>query len=352
VTALEFFTWLAALSTGAISAMVYLRRPPAPIWPSLFYVTLTAMLWTLGEAGSSFIAATPPRYWFWLTVQYTGVLFVPATWWFFTLRFAELQGLAPQWAGRAARVTPYGLMLFAWLAMITNPWHGQFMVPHMEERNEFRLIWYLQAGVGYVLMIGVLGLFTSMLRATRDRVLREQLLIMLAASVFPLLCNAVYVSGLVGTDVGITAAGLGFSMVLFLVGIYRDRLFGLSSLSMQQLIEHDTDGMLILDRDGRLRHFNPAATRLLTGETLTPDMDLVPVLASHLRSGDGKLEFSKEDLQRALGSTDQPPSGHTYPFDGDGCRWLGIEVTPIPDRAGQRHGTGLRLSDVTALHEA
>ena len=121
---------------------------------------------------------------------------------------------------------PLVLAAVFWIAMLTNAWHAQFFVPVMGERNEFRAIWYAQATCSYVLMLGLIGLFVWLRRRARERLLREQLAIMIAGSIIPVAFNFVWVSGFVPEGVSnLTSVGLGISMVLFATGIYRDRLF-------------------------------------------------------------------------------------------------------------------------------
>jgi len=352
VTLLEVLSWFSVMATAALSAMVLVRRPPAPLWPSLFFVAWLAFVWCLGEVMDTIVVVDDlAAYRRWVVVEYTGVLFLPPAWWYFGGRFAEMHGVRAPRSLAVLRFGPLVLAVGFWVAMVTNPWHGHFFTPRMGERNDFHAIWYVQASFNYLLMTSVIVLFMWLRRRAQERAVREQLTIMLGASITPLLLNFLWISGVVeAAGAGLTSAGLGISMVLFFAGIYRDRLFALSSISMHHLIEHETDGMLVMDVHGRLLHSNPAADRLLDGEVLTPNIDVFDLLSRLLRAGEGGTPLSTEAIERAV----MPEGGDraVYRLEGDETRWLEIHVVPIPDRSGRRLGTGLRLCDVTALREA
>jgi len=350
VNVLDLLTWMSVFMTAGLSAVVFVRRPPAPLWPSLFFVMFSAFVWCLGELLTMSFKLDEATYWRMLAVEYTGVLLVPPTWWIFGLRFAEVHGLRLPERFEAARTAPLALAGVFWLAMVTNPWHGQFLSPHLHARNGFEPVWYAQATVGYVLLLTVIGLFAWMFRRAQDPTLREQLAILVAASLVPMTCNFLYVTGLVDVDGGLTAGGLGVSMLLFFTGIYRDRLFSLSSISMSHLIANEPDGMLLLDRQGRLLHFNPAATQLMSGVQLVPNADAFELLSRVLRDGDAAS--SAAEIERAVMSTDAGPFGVVRRLEGDADRWVEIHVIPISNRGGRHLGTGLRLRDVSALREA
>ncbi len=349
----ELVSWLSVLLTAALAAMVLVRRPPAPLWPSLFFVGALGFVLTLGAVVANYVADSELAYSRWLAVHYTGLLWLPATWWFFGLRFAEMHGvrLPPKWA--VLQWGPLALSGAFWIAMLTHGWHGAFITPHLDARNDFHAIWYAQTVVNYVLLVALCGLFLWLRARSTDRLVREQLAIMTVASITPVLFNFSWISGLLGDGVGdLTSAGLGVSMALFFTGIYRDRLFALSSISMHHLIEHEQDGMLVMDRANRLLHSNPAAERLFDGSVLAPNLEVFELLAQHLRAEPGGDRVSARDLEREIGGRARSASGTLYRLTADPARRVELHVIPIPDRSGRWLGTGLRLRDVSALFQA
>ncbi len=349
MTATSIFIWLAVFGTGALSIVVYRRRPPASLWPVLFYAYLASFLWALGTAFVTFVVTAPSTVWGWKVVQYTGVLALPATWWFFGLRFAELHNCAPAWAGRPLRYGPLWVAAGFWIALVTNPWHGSFLTLQVDQRDAFGPIWYAQASFGYGLLLAVVGLFLWLRAKVRE--LRVQLNLLVAASLIPLICNGLYVAHLVDPGYSITPVGLAVSAGLFFLGIYRERLFALSTTSLHHLIEHESDGMLLLDSHGRLLHSNPAAVRLLEVEHLSPNAEIFPLLAHLIDSDEDAGAVSAERLACDLGSSESEPNTLLYSLGPGLRRWMSIESIRIPDQHGAPQGMGLRLRDVTHLIE-
>ena len=105
---------------------------------------------SFGEVFSAFVVTTARWHWFWIAVEYTGVLMLPSSWWFLGLRFAELHGHKLRWVGGTVRYGPLLLASLAWLCLVTNPWHNLFLIPHVDRRSEYQVIWYLQASMGYL----------------------------------------------------------------------------------------------------------------------------------------------------------------------------------------------------------
>ncbi len=347
----EVLTWLAVLCAGGLVLVVSWRRPPEPLWPSLLFVNFTAFLWVLGELATEFVVGSESAYWMWLVVQYTGVLTLPPTWWLFALRYAELHGHPLRWAVPAVRYGAYGLSALLWTLLITNPWHGLYVGAHLSQPNEYHLLWYAMAAFGYLLLLAVIILFSWLRWNSSPSAFRQQLHVMLAASMGPPVCNILFVTGASPFD--LTTGSFAFTLGLFFLGIYQERLFALSSVTLQHLVYHERDGVLIVDVDGRVLHANPAAVGLLGAEVCAPDTEVIPLLAARLSFPEGgRTPLDPSILMNDMASANRLPAGHIYRFAHPSCAWLRVESTPIPGRGGRLRGTGLRLSDVTAQMKA
>jgi len=341
---------LALLSMGGLAGLVYWRRPPRPLWPSLFFVSATAFVWCLAELMTSSVVTDPAAYWIWIVVQYAGAMSLPATWWLFAQRFAELQGRPLPWSSRLVRQGPLWVLCVLYLALLTNPWHGCYIHVIVGEHNEYRMLWYVQAAIGYSLMLGVIGIYAWLRWALRRSPTRSQVDLVLAATVAPLVCNFLYVTRWFDPGFDTTVGGLAISGALFYLGIYRDRLFALGSISLRHLIRHETDAVLLLDPSGEILLSNPAAQRLLGEELLGRGADILSALSERLSApGEGEEQLEPLGMAERLTAAEQPPDGHLLAFDHPTSRWLRIEATPIPGPRGQVLGTGLRLRDETAL---
>jgi signal transduction histidine kinase/CheY-like chemotaxis protein len=345
----EALAYLAVVCAGGLALFVFLRRPPEPIWPSLFFVTGAAFVWALGEALTSFVMTSPSAYWTALLLDYVGILLLPPVWWLFALRFAELHGRPVRWAGVGVKYGPLVLAAILWVVLLTNPWHGAFIVPHVGAPNDYRLWWFVQAAVAYLLLIAVTVLFLWLRWTLRGTAVRRQLDIMLAATLISPAFNLLYVTRTVDVGFDLTIVSFVIATGIFVFGIYRHQLFVLSPITLQHVIRGDHDGLLILDRNHRLLQANPAAEDLLGRDSLRPHADVFSVLAERLSETDsGDPVGPPEQLRETLLRTADPQVGHVFGLRHPTCHWVRIESSTIPGRKGETIGTGIRLSDITA----
>jgi signal transduction histidine kinase/ActR/RegA family two-component response regulator len=341
---------VATVACWAGLALLLVRiRPQRPLWPVLFWYTLTGLAWSAGALGVAFYTNDPDDHWQWLVVQYTGVLIGPPLWWSLMLRFAQQRARRPEWATPVVEFAPLFLAGFCWLVLVTNPYHGGFIEPVWNGRNQYRLIWYVQAASGYLCLVGALVLTVWLRRASIQSVSsRAQLDTLLLASLAAIVVNGLYVSRLWSPQFDPTVVAFGFGLALVFAGMFRNRLFAISGLTSDHLLRQESDGAAVLDGDGKLVLSNPAAAQLAGVEVLTPDVDFVELLSRRL-----ELE-ADESLVDILTARDQPEQGHLFrvrPSDGQ-CRWMRVQSTRIPGRWPSRGGLGIRLRDETKLHEA
>lgn len=349
----EILTWVAVACSGMLAFTVFWRRPPQPLWPSLFFVYCSALFWAFGELGSSFLARTESAYSLWLILNYTGILFLMPTWWLFSLAFAELQGRPIPWANRVVRYGPFGLAAVYWIAMISNPLHYQFHIPQIAGHNDYRIVWYIQTATNYALFLAVTCVFLWLRWRLRRSFLREQMNIMVAATAIPLICNVLFVSRVFDPGFDITVGAFTASTVLFYIGIYRTRLFILSPITLQHVIDNERNGVILVDGDFRLLQANPATTQFMDSSEIFPEVELLPLLARRLSSHEnGDDPIDSESLRRALADPNQPLEGNIYCYDHPTCHWLQIDSTTLPDRRGNRLGFALRLHDITGAVQA
>jgi len=341
------------LSTGGLACLVLWRRPPRPLWPSLFFVNATAFVWSLGEFMTSSVVTDPAAYWIWILILYAAAMSLPATWWLFAQRFAELQGRPLPWSSHLVRRGPLWAACVMYLTLLTNPWHGRYIHAVAGQHNEYQVLWYVQAAISYSLILGVVGIYAWLRWSLRRSPTRSQVNLVLAATVAPVVCSFLYVTRWFDPGFDATVGGFAISGVLFFLGIYRDRLFALGSVSLRHLIRHETDAVLLLDRSGEILLSNPAAERLLGEEALVQGTGIFSALSERLSTpGREEEHLEPAGVAARLTAPEQPPDGHLFAFDHPTSHWLRIEATPVPGSRGQTLGTGLRLRDETALRRA
>jgi len=351
VTAAGILLWAPVAALAALGITAWRRRPPEPLWPSLILALVAAGLWALGEALTSQAAGSPGSYWISTVLLYTGVLFLPPIWWWFALSLARFLGHPLAWAGRAACTAPFLLSAAAWMALVTNPWHGSFLRVHPGGHNEYGDLWMVQAIANYLLFLGVLALLAWLRWKHQGDFLQRPLCFMLTASILPLPCNLLYVTSTFDPGFDFTSAAFTLSAVTFFWGVYRGRMFATSPITLRHLLRHETDGVLLLDRAGHRVTSNPAAERLLGWTHFDAFRDALAELAGRLEPMDRPgVPLQRQELIERLDSL--RPTGESFRFDPPSGRTLRVQCTPIPGRRGRPLGLALRLRDETALHRA
>lgn len=332
--------------------LVYTKRPPGILWPSLFFVYLGATIWSAGEFMTAFVVDDSADYWIWIVILYLGVYLLLGSWLTFGLRFAAL--LEVDLPKKFSLLVPavmvfYGLMS---LVTITNPWHGQFMVAHKDAPNDFLLMWYLQASVGYLILLLVGGICVYLRLKKHHATVSRQATILLLATSIPMVANFLYISQIVKPGFDITIPAFSISSILFFLGIYRDRLFILSPIPLQQVIQNEQDGIFILDNYGRILLFNHAAHELLHEHDIFTNDQLAPILSQYLYHPDTSGHLSKEELSDLINEKKHPVNGYLLRMDHSETQWIRLVCTVLPSPHNRPAGMGVRLRDVTVLQQA
>jgi signal transduction histidine kinase/CheY-like chemotaxis protein len=337
---------LAAALTLALLLYVQWRRPPRPLLPSLSGALLGAWLLTAGDAASS-LARDPSIHHLAIAALYTGALIFGPSAWRLAIRFAELHGEPFPWA--RARWT---LLPVAWAAamvpvVLTNPWHELLLTPRLGTRSSFHPLWFLNVAALHLMVMGAALLFVQLVRKARNPTVRFHARLMAAALLAPVVGGAIYLAPSSPPPFDPASLGLLVTSALFLVGIYHSRLFALEPIEFVELLQQESDGVLLLDPQGRLLLHNPAAARWLSPAEAAPRDPLYPMLARRLAAADGGA-LDAAALAAELGAGEQPPGGRLYRSATEPA-WVRIESTPIRDRRGRLRCRSLRLRDETAL---
>ena len=339
----------------ALCLLLYRFRPPRPVWPVLFWYAVFGLCWSVGEYGTSFLATDSITHWRWLLLLYTGVLLTPAIWWSIVLRFAEQRASRPEWATPLIEYAPLALAVFFWLALVTNPLHGGFIDPVWDGRNQYRLLWYVQAAAGYLCLLGSIGVLLW-LRARVAPRHRTQLNILVGASILPVAANLSYVARIWPLPFDPTNLAFPITLSIVFIGMVRNRLFTVSGLTLDHLIRHESDGVAVVDATGRVVLANPAVARLLGLSSVLPDEDFPALLESRLDGpGEGRNLDGERSLFELLSDERQPEEGYLFRLeapDGAPRRWLRVKSIPLPGRWPTGHGLGIRLRDETKLQDA
>jgi signal transduction histidine kinase len=340
---------------AGFAVFVYLRRPAAPLWPVLFWTQLAAFLWATGDLLaflSPDLAAKSAA----LVVLYTGSLPLAGLWFLMAVRFAEANGVPFRWGRRPWVLAPLGLAALAWMAFVTNPWHGQFVTIRLGAAQEHHWMWWTASLASQGLGLATAGLYISIARQPRlPTKLREQADILLAATLVVPLANLLNSLMPQIWPVDLTVATGSLVGALYLYGIYRTNLFDLAPIALEQVVREDPTGVLVTDSSLRLCFANEAAQRLLPGIELLPGAAVPELLSDSLtpyRDPTTPARWSPE-WNAELGST----RGRLYHFDSEAVgtagqtSWLWISASSLAAGTNGPRYRCLRIQDVTELAE-
>ncbi|MEN8185042.1 MAG: histidine kinase N-terminal 7TM domain-containing protein, partial [Myxococcota bacterium] len=342
--------WVASTVSASLLAglalLLWLRRPPAPLWPVVFACQISALCWVVGDLWATH-ATTLPEKQLALTVLFTGAVSVATLWWTTARRYVAAHGLGRPWMERrSVRFGPAVFVGAAWLFAVTNPWHGQMMTPVVGGPNEHHWGSVLLANLNYAIVVATFVLCVWAMRRHTSPDVSRRMAILAVATLAPLVTSLLHVYLRLGARTDEVAIGLGIGSAAILYGIYRQRLFNPLPIALPEVLDRDPVGVLLLGSRGRLLYWNPAAARMLKGMGLEPDMELVPALAERLVS----MDDTPPPLWRALSRIGAEQEPRVYRYQGEGeVRWLRLSVAPLSTRRKRVAALCLRLEDVTEL---
>jgi signal transduction histidine kinase len=272
----------------------------------------------------------------WVVVEYAGSGFMPVGWFL----------LAAEYAGHGSRLTPRRIALLAveplvtFVLVATNPSH-QLMWSDVRladvgsitvlERT-FGPWFYVHIAYSYTLVVLGSYLFVRAF-LTSERPYRGQIAALIAAVVAPFVGNVGFVFDLGPLSrIEFTSAGFALANVFLLFAIFRYRLLDLTPISHAVTVDNVRDAYVVVDRDRRLVHTNPAARELfdIDSASIGDPVDRSLPVSAALFVDDPELD---------------PVRHEVVMNDADGERYLDALVTPIVN--SRLLGWSLIFRDIT-----
>jgi PAS domain-containing protein len=322
---------ISALFTGAVLAIVWPRRH-APGGTQLALVLAAAAFWAACDAielqvpsmaGKQLVAQ----------VQYGGIVAAPPL---FLYAARALSGYGARLSPLltvAVWTVPVLSLLVAW----TNPWHRWLwteIVPPTAESPfaVYRYGWWLWVLVAHqyaVMLVAAVCVLLGTRKVAQH--FRPAMIVMLVAVLLPWVGNVAYTLQL-GPWPGLNwlTLSLGVSASLLAWVVLREGLLDLLPQAREALLETMTDGVVVLDRAGRIIFANQTAHESLelTEASMAHALDVRSLRDApwHWRA---EAEFTGARARR----------------------WLDVRIDPVKDRWGTVSGRLLVARDVT-LHKA
>src|SRR4051794_28260326 len=280
------------------------RRRTAPGGIALMCFLLCVAVWNAGY-GLEIAADGVARKLFWAKAEYPGVYLLPVAFFAFSV---EHSGRSWAQAGRLAvlSIVPCAIILLAW----TNERHHLIWTDIAAFQPAGKV---LALGHGAVFYFGALYAYGLILaasvmllsgRASHRRFYRRQSVVVLVAICTPWIANILYLLGIPSSGFDTTTIAFAVTATAISLGCIRWGLLDVVPVARDAVVEHMSDGMVVIDIQGRVADCNRAAQPVL----LCPVEDAVgrsadevlPPIASTIRTaGERVFEVEEVDLARA-----------------------------------------------------
>ncbi len=261
---LTSFVLLTVSATCLATAAFVWRRRSAPGALALMCFLFCVALWNAGY-GLEVLASGVGDKLFWAKAEYPGVFLLPVAFFAFSVEHSGHRAWAR--AGRLATLAlvPCAMILLAW----TNERHHLIWTDIAAYQPAGRV---LDLGHGPVFYFGALyayGLIAvasvTLLsgRGSHRRFYRRQSLIVLIAIVTPWVANVLYLLGIPKTGFDTTTIAFAVTATAISLGCIRWGLLDVVPVARDAVVEHMSDGMVVLDLRGRVVDCNRAAQPVL-----------------------------------------------------------------------------------------
>ena len=246
------------------------------------------------------------------------------------------------WPGRWLTRRNLALMsipaLFMALLMPTNDLHHLAWISlepgRIVSRHPAPLVW---AGIGYAYGLAALSIAVLAWLFRHSPQHRWPVVIMLTGLVVG---RSVYLLDRLGvfhSDLPLGMFGMAVEFLMYTIALFGFRIFDPITLARQSVVAQMSDGMLVLDNQGRLDSLNPAAQTILGA----PEKQLLGRSIDDLLPGQAG---AREDVQPGQVEICLP--------GGPGARFYQMEISALSDWRGSPVGRLVMLHDVTEQKQA
>jgi len=333
---------LAAAAISVALALYAWRRRSAPGVAPFIAVMLAVAEWSLASA-LQLVSTDLAAKLFWSKVRYLGVVVVSTAWLILVLQHTGRE----KWLTRRnlilLTIEPLATLLLTW----TNEFHHLIWRSIGLEVSGSLLVWnrthgvafWIHAAYSYLLfLIGILLLVQILIHSSR--LYRAQAGALLTGSVVPLAANVLSTFWPDLTPVDMTPFAFTVAGVVAAWGLFRLQWLDLVPVARDAVIESLSDGMIVLDAQGRILDLNPAAQGII-GRTAVQAIGqpVVQVLAPWSDLVRRYRDVTEAHDEIVLG-------------EGEAQRHFDLRISPVYARRGRVSGRLIVLRDITEHKQA
>ena len=312
------------------------RRRYAPGTNSMIALATSTFIWTLGfllETNSE----TLDRQLFFNNIGYIGSMFVPVSWFIFSLHYTRGNRII---TGR--KIIPFCIFPLVTIALVwSNDWHHlMWSNEHLTISGPFTVtaktygtFFWVALAHNYILIIsGTIILLYRLLTGTP--LYKGQAISLMVAVSIPLVWNAIYVFNLVPLPrKDLTPVAFAISGIAIAFGLMRYQLFTAVPFARKFLIQQLGEGVLAIDMNNLVLEVNNTALSIfgldntIIGKNVYSFPELSPILEK-------LYQKDSENIELSLNVSDE-------------LRIYELKNVPISDERNQQVGWLIIVRDIT-----
>jgi PAS domain S-box-containing protein len=263
-------SYIVALIIGVIGSIAlafytFTRRSTPGATP-LMVICSGVALWLIAY-GFELNSPDMTRAFFWVSVQYIGIVTVPAAWLIFCIYYTNSHTWVNMRHALVVAIVPLTTLILAW----TNGRHGLiWQRATLGTGDVFSMFmpvygpWFwVHTAYSYLcVLLGILLVLRHLLHS--PRIYQAQMVAVVSIVALPLFGSMLYVSGLSPWGrLDLTPVAFAFSAMILAWSFFRLHLLDIVPIARSSAVESMRDGVLVLDMQRRVIDANPAALSML-----------------------------------------------------------------------------------------
>ena len=271
----------------------------------------------------------------WNRVQYLAAPFIAPLWLSVTLYFTGKERYPSKVLWPVLFVIPVITVIVRWVPSLS---HYIYAETSLERLGSLSLLqigrgpWYLINAANSTVCV-ILASAVLMDASRKRSAIRRDMLLMVLASLVPIIGMAMLILNLVPYGLDIIPLGLSIGFLIFYVTLFKQRFLDLVPLAYDRVFSWSKDGILIVDANDNLADYNESAGNLFGHLSRSSiGKSIRSLFAEHPEVGD--IASSKANNLVTIKNAEKE-------------RHFKVTVTRIYDRMGAEVGTIVTFSDVT-----
>ena len=311
----------AALLAILISAIVLNRRKRQLAHRMFLLLTLSSFIWAFIQFLRMnlllWLDPTDPRhqslYWFAHLALFAGVSTISTHYLLFAAAFTRRL----EWTRGYRRMLAYLPALLYAVFMPTNPLHHLFFATYGPEAWTYGPAFWLFTAISYILIVWPIGWYLRMAWEVREKIHRNQVMVMAVAAIPPLVGNLLWLTRQWGIPLGFDLTPLFFTITnaVFAYALLKMGWLNILPVAIREVFHSMADAVVVLDAEGTVVQHNPAALVVFpdirSGERFE---DCGGVIAESAQRHRGSQTAFESKLKRAvywgrvieIGSSEEP----------------------------------------------